>query len=236
MVHPNASRSMQERSSRLERGFPEYDSARRVYLSFRVLRVSRKNQKKSKTEDRINTKTKKLLAISLVLATGVTYAVHILVLSLHAPIRAPETDNSTENFLFFEVCMLPPEVREPECQYLVGASFLDFPTYYFDESTGSLRTDIAPDPYDIEFNESLRFIIGESAIWCKSGACSHLELVYVVPYSFYLRPGYGQGYSTNLSAIGKISVTDITMTGLLVIHFDDQDIRLAPWDDWGKQV
>ena len=184
----------------------------------------------------MNTETKKLLAISLLLIIGVICAVDVLYLPLQMPIRPPETGNSTDDFLFFEVCMLPPEEGEPECQYLVGASFLDYPTYYFDESNGSLYTDISPDPYDIEFNESLRFVIGESAIGRKSGACSHLEPVYEVPYSFYLRPGSGQGYSTNLSAIGKISVTDITRTGLLVIHFDDQDIRLAPEDDWSRQV
>ncbi len=184
----------------------------------------------------MNTGTEKLLAISLMLLIGVVCAVDVLNLSLQTPMRPLENDNSTDDFLFFEVCMLPPEGGEPECQHLVGASFLDFPTYYFDESNGSLYTDIAPDPYDIEFNKSLRFIIGECAIGRKSGACSHLEPVYEVPYSFYLRPGYGQGYSTNLSDIGKICVTNVTRTGLLVIQFDDQDLRLAPGDDWSKQV
>jgi len=178
----------------------------------------------------MNTKTKKLLAISLLLVIGVTYAVDVLDLSPKAPILPPETDNSTENFLFFEVCMLPPEGGEPDCQHLVGASFLDFPTYYFDESTGSLYTDIAPDPYDIEFNKSLRFIIGESAIGCKSGEWSHLEPVYELPYSFYL------SYSTDLRAVGEIDVMNITRTGLLVIHFDDQNIRLAKGDDWSRKV
>ena len=184
----------------------------------------------------MNIATKKILAISLLLVIGVICTIYVLDLSLQIPIRPPENDNSTEDFLFFEVCMLPPEGGEPECQYLVGASFLDFPTYYFDESSGSLYTDIAPDPYDIEFNESLRFIIGESAIGRKSGVCSHLEPVYEVPYSFYLRPGSGHGYSTDLSAVGTISVVNITRTGLLVINFDDQDIRLAPEEDWGRQV
>ncbi|MEA3283220.1 MAG: hypothetical protein U9Q68_11850 [Euryarchaeota archaeon] len=184
----------------------------------------------------MNTETKKLLAISLLLLIGVVCAVDVLDLSLQTPMCHPENDNSTEDFLFFEICMLPPEGGEPECQYLVGASFLDFPTYYFDESTGSLHTDIAPDPYDIEFNESLRFIIGESAIGRKSGACSHLEPVYEVPYSFYLRPGSGHGYSTDLHAVGEIDVMNITRIGLLVIHFDEQDIRLSPGDDWSKQV
>ncbi len=126
--------------------------------------------------------------------------------------------------------MLPPEGGAPECQYLVGASFLDFPTYYFDESNGSLYTDIAPDPYDIEFNESLRFIIGECAIGRKSGEWSQLEPVYEMPYSFYL------SYLTDPSAVGNINVMNITRTGLLVIHLDDQNIRLAPGDDWSKQV
>jgi hypothetical protein len=198
--------------------------------------MCRKNQKKSKTGDGMNTETKKLLAISLLLIIGVICAVDILDLSLQVPMHPPENDNSTGDFLFFEVCMLPPEGGDPECQYLVGASFLDFPTYYFDKSTGSLYTDIAPYPYDIEFNESLRFVIGECAIGRKSGACSHLEPVYTVPHSFYLRPGSGHGYSTNLSAIGIISVTDITKTGLLVIYLDDQNIRLAPGDDWSSQV
>ena len=170
----------------------------------------------------MNTKTKKLLAISLLLAMGVIYAVDVLDLPLQAPILRPDTDNLTENFfLFFEVCMLPPEGGEPECQHLVGASFLDSPTYYFDESTGSLHTDIAPDPYDIGFNKSLRVIIGECAIGRKSDEWSQLEPVYEVPHSFYL------SYSTDLHAVGKINVVNITRTGLLVIHFDDQDIRLA---------
>ncbi len=59
---------------------------------------------------------------------------------------------------------------------------------------------------------------------------------WVSKVEFYLRPGYGHGHSTNLSAIGKISVTNITRTGLLVIHFDDQNIRLAPGSDWSRQV
>lgn len=184
----------------------------------------------------MNTETKKLLAISLLLIIGVMCVVDLLYLPLQMPVCPPENDNSTEDFLFFEVCMHPPEGGEPECQYLVGASFLDSPTYYFDKSTGSLYTDIAPDPYDIEFNESLRFIIGESAIGRKSGACSHLEPVYEMPYSFYSRPGSGHGYSTDLSAAGTISVVNITRTGLLVIHFDGEDIGLAPGDDWSKQV
>ncbi|MEA3324759.1 MAG: hypothetical protein U9Q37_06430 [Euryarchaeota archaeon] len=157
-------------------------------------------------------------------------AVDAIDLSPQTPVHPPETDNSTEDFLFFEVCMLPPEGGDPDCQYLVGAGFIDFPTYYFDESTGSLYTDIAPDPYDIEFNESLRFIIGESAIGRKSGEWSHLEPVYGVPYSFYL------SYSTDMSAIGKIDMISITRTGLLVIHFDGEDIGLAPGDDWSRQV
>nr|QNO44363.1 hypothetical protein MMKKNJAF_00005 [Methanosarcinales archaeon ANME-2c ERB4] len=154
----------------------------------------------------------------------------MLDLSLQTPIHPPETDDSNEHFLFFEVCMLPAKVGEPECQPLVKAGFLDFPTYYFDESNGSLYTDIAPDPYDIEFNESLRFVIGESAIGRKSGEWSHLEPVYEVPHSFYL------SYSTDLSAVGKIDVMNITRSGLLVIHFDDQNIGLAPGADWSRQV
>ena len=184
----------------------------------------------------MNIETKKLIAISLLLVIGVICAVDVLDLSPQTPIHHPETDDSINHFLFFEVCMSPSKVEESECQPLVGAGFLDFPTYYFDESNGSLYTNIAPDPYDIEFNESLRFVIGESVIGRKSGVCSHLEPVYEVPHSFYLRPGSGHGYSTNLSVIGKISVTNITRDGLLVIHFDGRNIILVPGADWSRQV
>ncbi len=151
---------------------------------------------------------------------GVICAVDVLDLPLQTPIHHPETDESTNHFLFFEVCRSPSKVEESKCQHLAGASFLDFPAYYFDESNGSLYTDIAPDPYYIKFNESLRFVIGKSAIGRKSGAWSHLEPVYEVSYSFYL------SYSTDLHAVGKIDVMNmIRPVCLLSISM----IRTSDW-------
>ena len=155
-------------------------------------------------------------------------------LTMAQPTEVPPA--SDDRFLFFEVYMVPAREEHAGCVPLVMATFLDFPTYCFDESTSSLYTYMAPAPYDIEFNEGLRALVGQVAIGRKSGACSHLEPIDSLPYSFYLRPGHGHGYSVDLTAVGEVYVMDTTDSGLLVIGFADRTISLSPGNGWGKEI
>jgi hypothetical protein len=152
------------------------------------------------------------------------------------PATAQPPPVASDDFLFFEVYIVPENEAKPGCRPLVVPGSLDFPTYCFDESNRSLYTYMAPDPYDVRFDASLKAIVGQAAIGRKSGACSHLEPICGLPYSFHLRPGYGHGYSVDLSEVGEIQVADVTGSGLLVIRFDNQSVRLSPGDDWSKQV
>ncbi len=159
---------------------------------------------------------------------GIVLVLGTLILSGCGPTTAQPSPAASDDFLFLEIYIVPTKEETPGCRPL-AASFLDFPAYCFDESSKSLYTYMAPDPYDIKFDASLKAIVGEVTLGRKSGACSHLEPVHSLPW-------HGRGCSVDLSEIGKVQVTEMAASGLLVIRFDNSSIRLSPGDDWSKQV
>ena len=152
-----------------------------------------------------------------------------------------EENISKKRYLFFEVYLLPPEnlgdnvTREKSCG--LWASFIDFPTYYFNESERHLYPGVVPPgAYDfIEFNESLIAIAGVGIIGYNSGSSSQLEPIYRLPYSSIGKRVTVPNYWTYIDEFGNVQIINITESGLLFVNFDNQTIKLSPGNSWNKQ-
>ena len=144
-----------------------------------------------------------------------------------------------ESYLFFEVYLLPPENYgeriTKECSPL-WASYVDFPTYYFNESEKRLYPNAPPEAYDfIKFNESLMAIAGVGLIGYNSGISSQLEPIYSLPYSSIGQRVPVPNYWTYIDEFGKVQITNIT-DGMLIVNFDNQTVKIAQGDVWTKKI
>ena len=151
----------------------------------------------------------------------------------------PVKENITKNpYLFFEVYMLPPENTEnisKDCSPL-WASYVDFPTYYFNQSERHLYPSAPPGAYNfIKFNESLMAIAGVGLIGYSSGISSQLEPIYSLPYSSIGKRVPVPNYWTDVDEFGKVQIINNT-NGTLVVNFDNQTIKLAIGNSWTKQI
>ncbi|HEY9206517.1 MAG TPA: hypothetical protein VIO58_11420 [Candidatus Methanoperedens sp.] len=150
-----------------------------------------------------------------------------------------EENISKNPYLFFEVYLLPPENYGEritrECSPL-WASYVDFPTYYFNESEKRLYPNAPPGAYDfIKFNESLMAIAGVGLIGYNSGISSQLEPIYGLPYSSIGQRVPVPNYWTYIDEFGKVQITNIT-DGMLVVNFDNQTVKIVQGDVWTKQI
>lgn len=175
----------------------------------------------------------KIWLIRTLRAFGISVLLILLALSLRAEADDIwQTNSSNEinssNFLFFEVSQI--DNLTSDCL----RPYHDFPTYYFNKTDRHLYPNIVPEgSYDfIEFNSSLIAIAGVGIY--GNGASSQLEPIYRLPYSSIGKASTVPNYWTQTEEMGKISIINISESGLLVIYFENRSIELAPGGNWNK--